>query len=64
MLINHITLVYTIINNRYIYHNVGKTIINHPFGNGLYHPFIVKLTVVCDVCDCFININRPLIISD
>ena len=23
--------------------NVGKTMINHPFGNGLYHLFMVKL---------------------
>ena len=27
-------------------HNAGKTLINHPFGNGLYHLFIVKLGMV------------------
>jgi len=26
--------------------NVGKTMINHPFGNGLYHLFMVKLGIV------------------
>ena len=39
-----------------IVHNVGKTIINHPFGNGLCHLFMVIWRMVY----CFTHINQIL----
>ena len=41
------------------HYNVVKTITHHPFGNGLYHLFMVKLGMVYY---CFTNIN-PMIYS-
>ena len=34
--------------------NVGKAMINHPFGNGLYQLFVVKLGMVYY---CFTHMN-------
>ena len=36
--------------------NVIKTIINHPYGNGLYHPFIVILGVVYGIVLTTLNV--------
>ena len=35
--------------NDYIVNNVVKTIINHPFGNGLWHLFMVIWGVIIDL---------------
>ena len=36
--------------------NVVKTIINHPFGNGLYHPFMVMLGMLMIVLSTFVMV--------